>query len=361
MTKERVVVAMSGGVDSSVAAALLVEQGYDVVGIMLRLWSWAHDGQGAVNRCCALGAQYEAERIAEALDIPFYLVDAAVPFKHRVVDYFTNEYASGRTPNPCVECNRHIRFDLLLKRAMALGASGLATGHYARIAIADGQYHLMRAADRDKDQSYVLHTLDQNQLGRVRFPVGELTKSQVRAFAGARGLTVAQRRDSQDLCFVGDRGYHSFLEEALGPRIKPGPIRNTAGRRVGEHQGLVHYTVGQRKGIPVNSSERLYVIALDASENALVVGTADELGRRVCFAHSFHWIAGEAPQVAFDATAKIRYKARDAVAWVQVLDADAVRVEFEKPQRDITPGQALVLYQDDTVLGGGTIHLAQRR
>jgi tRNA-specific 2-thiouridylase len=360
MADRRVVVAMSGGVDSSVAAALLVEQGYDVVGIMLRLWSEADRGSGPANRCCALDAQYDAERVAEAVGIPFYLVNIASEFKQRVVDYFVAEYAIGRTPNPCVECNRQIRFDLLLRRALALEADYLATGHYARIRHHNDRFQIWRGVDRGKDQSYVLHVLGQAQLAHVLLPLGAFSKTQVRDMARERDLPVADRKDSQDLCFVSDGDYRRFLSERLSDTIHPGPIRDRAGRVLGEHQGLVHYTIGQRKGLNISGPERLYVLAVDVTENALVVGTADELGQDVCMAHHMNWIAGEPPRGSFEATAKIRYKAHNALVTVTVLDDDTARIEFDQPQRDITPGQAIVLYQQDVMLGGGTISLPNR-
>ncbi len=357
MASERVVVAMSGGVDSSVAAALLVEQGYDVVGIMLRLWSEADDTRGPANRCCALDSQYDAERLAESLGIPFYLVNVSNEFKTRVVDYFVAEYAVGRTPNPCVECNRQIRFDLLLRRALALSANFLATGHYARIKHRDGRFQVWRGVDQSKDQSYVLHVLGQDQLAHTLFPLGEYTKAQVRKMAHERGLLIADRKDSQDLCFVNDGDYRRFLSEQLTGTVIPGPIRDTAGRVLGEHRGLSHYTIGQRKGLNISGPKRLYVLDLDAAENALVVGTADELGRDACIAHQVNWIAGEPPGESFEATAKIRYKACDAPVTVTALDNSAARIEFHQSQRDITPGQAIVLYQKNVMLGGGTISL----
>ncbi len=355
MSKDRVVVAMSGGVDSSVAAALLVEQGYDVVGIMLRLWSEKDNGSGATNRCCALDAQYGAERVAELLGIPFFLLNVAHEFKRRIVDYFIAEYSAGRTPNPCIECNRQIRFDLLLRRALALDADYLSTGHYARIRYQDGHYQLWRGLDRQKDQSYVLHTLGQSQLARVRLPLGEFSKSEVREMARERGLPVAARKDSQDLCFISDGDYRRFLSERVPSEACPGPIRDTTGKVLGEHRGLTYYTIGQRRGIRISGPERLYVLALDPADNALIVGSADELGRDVCRAEGITWVAGEPPSETFEATAKIRYKACDAPVDVTVLDNSAAHVRFKQRQRDITPGQAVVFYQKDVVLGGGTI------
>ena len=347
--------AMSGGVDSSVAAALLVEQGYDVVGVMLRLWSEVDDGRGPTNRCCALDAQYDAERVADRLAIPFYLINLAAEFKARVVDHFAAEYAAGRTPNPCVECNRQIRFDLLLRRAFQLEARYLATGHYARVTCQNGRYELRRGCDHEKDQSYVLHTLGQSQLAHLLFPLGDFRKTQTREMARARGLPVADRRESQDLCFVGDGDYRRFLSVQRPEMLQPGPIRDRAGRTLGEHRGLAFYTIGQRRGIGVTGSEPLYVLALDLDENTLLVGPAKELGRSVCLARHTTWVMGEPPGDVFTATAKIRYKAHDSAVTVTAIDEHTVRVTFAEVQRDVTPGQAIVFYQDDLVLGGGAI------
>jgi tRNA-specific 2-thiouridylase len=361
MSQARVVVAMSGGVDSSVAAALLVEQGYDVIGIMLRLWSATDNGGGPANRCCALDAQYAAARVAESLGIPFYLVNVAHEFKRWVVDYFVAEYAAGRTPNPCIECNRQIRFDLLLRRALTLGADCLATGHYARVRSQGGRYQLWRGVDRHKDQSYVLHVLGQAQLAHTLFPLGAYTKAQVRELAHERTLPVAERADSQDLCFVGAGSYRRFLAERAPQAFRPGPIRDRAGRVLGQHRGLGRYTIGQRKGIGLSGPERLYVLALDPTDNALIVGPAAELGLDLCLAQRVNWVAGAPPDNTFGATAKIRYRARDAPVTVTVLDGDTARVRFDRPQRDVTPGQAIVFYRGEIVLGGGTIAWSDRK
>jgi len=363
----RVVVAMSGGVDSSVAAALLVEQGYDVVGIMLRLWSegadmeapaYAPAGQapGRSNRCCTPQDTDLARRVADQLGIPFYLVNVADSFKRIVVDDFVRQYSAGQTPNPCIACNRHIRFGLLLNKALGLGAEKLATGHYARTGLLpNGQVQLLRGVDRNKDQSYVLSMLTQDKLRHVMFPLGELTKPQVRALAAQRKLPVAEKADSQDLCFLADGDYRGFLMRNAPEAARPGPIRDTSGRRLGQHHGLPFYTIGQRKGIGLAGPDALYVIALDVADNALIVGTANELGRQACHAAGMNYISGSAPTDPFQATAKIRYKAREAAVTVIPLPDSTAQVQFDEPQRDITPGQGIVFYAGEVVIGGGMI------
>jgi tRNA-specific 2-thiouridylase len=344
---------MSGGVDSSVAAALLVEQGYEVVGIMLKLWS---DGEsGRSNRCCTSADVDAARSIANQLGIPFYLLNIADSFKSIVVNYFVDEYASGRTPNPCLLCNRHVRFELLLNKALGLGAAYLATGHYARVRQTNGRYQLLRGLDPQKDQSYVLSVLGQPELAHALWPLGELTKPQVRVLAASFNLPVAEKVESQDLCFLAQGDYRDFLaRHAPDGAIRPGPIRTTTGRVLGEHKGLPFYTIGQRKGIGLAVSEPLYVIGLDVADNAVIVGTKRELGRRECRVRNMHYVSGEIPGEPFRATAKIRYKAHEAAVTVYPADGTA-RVEFDQPQRDITPGQGLVLFDGEVVIGQGFI------
>jgi tRNA-specific 2-thiouridylase len=356
----RVVVALSGGVDSAVAAALLVEQGYEVVGVMLQLWAEGGLDDARANACCTPEAVCRARRVTDQLDIPFYLIDAKAPFKAHVVDYLVAEYAAGRTPNPCVPCNRTIRFGLLLNRALALGVECLATGHYARVRNVAGRYQLLRGRDARKDQSYFLHVLNQEQLAHVLFPLGELTKDEVRAIARQRGLPVAEQPESQDICFLADGDYRRFLARQVPHLFRPGPIRDTSGRVVGQHRGLPAYTVGQRKGLGLTAAEPLYVLAIEPAENALVVGPAEELGQDECRVEAMHYVSGKAPTAVFDATAQIRYRARAAAVTVAPLPHGAAHVRFVSPQRDITPGQFLVLYDGDIVLGGGVICKAQQ-
>ena len=348
----RVVVAMSGGVDSSVAAALLVGQGYAVVGIMLKLWS--EDGGSRVNRCCTPADVALARSIADQLGIPFYLINIADSFKSIVVDTFVEQYAAGVTPNPCVQCNRHVRFELLLNKALGLGAQFLATGHYARIRRVDGTYQLLRGVDANKDQSYVLSVLGQKQLAHALFPLGEMTKPDVRAHAARLRLPVAEKSESQDLCFLGRGDYRDFLTRYAPDAIRPGDICDTNGRVIGRHTGLPFYTIGQRKGLGIAAPEPMYVIAKDRAENVVIVGVASELGRRELSARDMHYVSGVTPVEPFRAAAKIRYKARDAAVTVYP-NGDTARIEFDEPQRDITPGQAVVLFDGEVVLGQGLI------
>ncbi len=350
---DRIVVAMSGGVDSSVAAAVLKEQGYDVVGLMLKLWS---DGEsGRANRCCTPADVDAARAVAHQLGIPFYLINIADSFKATVVDYFIAEYAAGRTPNPCLMCNRHIRYELLLNKALSLGAQYLATGHYARVRQVDGLYQLLRGIDPQKDQSYVLSVLGQKELAHALWPLGEMTKPQVRELAACFDLAVAEKVESQDLCFLANGDYRDFLaRHAPAGAIRPGQLRDRSGKVLGEHRGLPFYTIGQRKGIGLATSEPLYVIALDAADNAVIVGPKNELGRQECLARQMHYVSGGQPLEPFSASAKIRYKARETAVTVYPQGAMA-RVEFDEPQRDITPGQGLVLFDGEVVIGQGFI------
>lgn len=352
MTK--VVVAMSGGVDSSVAAALLKEQGYDVIGMMLRLWS--EPGKEESNRCCTPDSMAQARRVAAKLDIPFYVIDAKDVFKETVVQYFLDGYARGETPNPCLICNRQIRWTFLLEHALALGADFMATGHYVRIQKGEGgRINLLRAVDRSKDQSYVLHVLNQEKLRRALFPVGDYPKTEIRAIAEKFGLPTASRKDSQDLCFLAGEDYRNFLQRNAAEMLQPGEILTREGRAVGTHTGLANYTIGQRKGLGLASPVPLYVLGKDSTTNSLIVGTQEELGSRELLARDVNWQSGEAPAEPFRAEVKIRYTAREAAALVTPIDGDRVRVEFDAPQRDITAGQAAVFFEGDRLLGGGII------
>jgi tRNA-specific 2-thiouridylase len=350
----RVVVAMSGGVDSSVAAALLVEQGHDVIGMMLRLWS--EPGRDESNRCCSPDSMALARRIASKLGIPFYVVDSKEIFRTIVVQGFIDGYAKGITPNPCIACNREIRWKFLLDHALALGAEYLATGHYARVdGTSPGAFSLLRGKDPQKDQSYVLHILEQRHLVKALFPVGEYLKSEIRDLAVHYGLPVAQRPESQDLCFLGGDDYRDFLARNYPNATQPGPIVSREGAHLGEHQGLAFYTIGQRKGLGIASPQPYYVQTKDIRQNALIVCRKEELGHRMLTAQHVNWISGQPLQSPARLQVKIRYKAQEAWALVTPLEDGRVEATFDAPLRDITPGQAAVFYQEDFCLGGGLI------
>jgi tRNA-specific 2-thiouridylase len=350
---------MSGGVDSSVAAALLVQQGYDVIGLMMRLWGEPDNGQ--YNRCCSPDSMAQARRVAEMFDIPFYAVDAQATFKNSIVDFFVDGYVSGVTPNPCVECNRHIRWEFLLNRALALDAQYLATGHYAQVrslTASDGitTYQLLKGVDEKKDQSYVLSVMGQHQLAHALFPVGGYTKPRIRELAHEFNLPVAERPESQDLCFLADNDYRRFLNQHAPPNaIRPGPIARRDGTVIGEHTGLPFYTIGQRKGIGLSNPEPLYVIGTRPETNTLIVGAADELGADHLTVARVNWVSGVAPLAPFRAQVKIRYKAAPAWATITSLPGNRAEVVFENRLRDITPGQAAVFYENEVCLGGGVI------
>lgn len=349
-----VVVGMSGGVDSSVAAALLVEQGYRVIGIMLRLWS--EEGREQENRCCTPDDMAQARRVAAILGIPFYAVDVRELFRDTVVQNFLDGYRAGITPNPCLVCNRQIRWGHMLEQALKLGADYLATGHYACLDLAkNGKVQLLRAVDGKKDQSYVLSMLNQKQLSRTLFPLGGLTKQVVREMALNYRLPTARRSESQDLCFLGGEDYRTFLTRYVPEAASPGPIYDRDGSRLGEHEGLAFYTIGQRKGLKISNPEPLFVLDKKMSENALIVGPAEQLGQQCLETEGFNWIAEESPAEPFAAEVKIRYRAALAPAEIQPLENGNVRMVFERWQRDITPGQVAAVYLGRVVLGGGRI------
>jgi len=357
MSNTRVVVAMSGGVDSSVAAALLVDQGYEVLGIMARLWAEgpAIGPNESANRCCTPGAVDDARRVASVLGIPFYLLNLEAMFKACVVDPFVSEYARGRTPNPCIVCNREIRFGRLMQHAMALDAGYLATGHYARVEQVAGHVRLLKGVDSQKDQSYVLYSLGQEELKRVLFPIGHLTKGEVREIARRRHLPVADRAESMDLCFVRDGDCHRFLRECSSDLVHPGPILDTAGHEIGRHQGLAFFTVGQRRGIGLAARVPLYVIRLEPASNAVVVGPAEALGRQSLRVTDVHYPECESPESPMRVVVKIRYRSVPEPATWTDAGGRTAQVTFDQPVRDISPGQSAVAYSGDTVFGGGII------
>lgn len=352
--KRTVVVAMSGGVDSSVAAALLKERGERVIGVMLRLWS---ESEGdSRNRCCTVDALSQARYIAGELDIPFYAIDAKDIFHEVVVKSFIDDYAQGLTPNPCLVCNRHIKWGFMYERARALGGDFMATGHYARLRKKNAvEVELLKGLDAQKDQSYFLHVLNQEMLQHTLFPLGRYTKAEVRGMARDFNLPMAKRPDSQDLCFVGDGDYREFLRRHAPQVENPGPILSVRGEKLGSHLGLAFYTIGQRKGLGVFAPRPLYVIAKDLAQNALIVGEQEELRQSQLTVRDINWISGATPQQPFRAEVKIRYKANAVWGMVTPEEQNQARVKLEKPLHDITPGQAAVFYDGEICLGGGTI------
>lgn len=353
----KVFVAMSGGVDSSVAALILKQQGYDVTGITMQIWPQEKNSPKA---CCSLDAVSDARRVAWLIDIPHYVMNFRDEFKEKVIDYFCREYVRGHTPNPCIACNHYIKFESLLRKAMAMGADYIATGHYARTARdKDGKYTLLTGLDNTKDQSYVLYQMNQLQLEHTLFPLGSLTKKQVRSLAREAGLPVAEKAESQEICFVPDTGYAEFIENHLGIKAADekwaGQLRYTTGEYMGTHRGIYRYTVGQRKGLGLALGHPAYVTKIDPESKTVWIGKNEELFQSKLTAENVHYISGipfENPQ---DVMVKIRYLAPKVRATAFPVNGDKLKISLEKPQRAITPGQAVVLYQGEQVLGGGTI------
>jgi tRNA-specific 2-thiouridylase len=354
--KERVVVGMSGGVDSSATAALLVEQGYDVIGITLKLWP-----QDCVNRaedkCCGPQAVTDARAVCHKLGIPYYLVDEAAEFQKMVIDYFAAEYKAGRTPNPCVMCNQHLKFGNFIRKARQLGAEKIATGHFARVErdAATGRMLMKRGMDRRKDQSYFLFSLQQQQLERVIWPLGDKTKSDTRDVARHCQLKTADKEESMEICFVPDRDYGKFLRDAKLVENHAGDIVDIHGQVLGQHEGIEFYTIGQRKGLGIATGKPLYVIAVDPETNLVIVGDDSLLERDEFVIDRCNWILWDEPAASFEATAKIRYNHPGVPATITPRAGQAAHVKLHTPQRAITPGQAAVFYQDDLVVGGGWI------
>jgi tRNA-specific 2-thiouridylase len=355
----RIVVAMSGGVDSSVAAALLHEQGHDVIGVSMQLYDNSQvteSGNRAFGTCCTIDDLYDARRVAATIGIPHYIVNFESQFGDHVIANFVREYVAGRTPIPCSHCNSDLKFAELLDRARAYDAEQLATGHYARIERdSDGRYHLYRGADTSKDQTYFLFSLTQDQLSRASFPVGQLDKDTVREHAKRLNLHVTQKPDSQEICFVPDGDYAAFIERKAPEAARPGTVVDNDGKVLGTHGGVHRFTIGQRKGLGLSSTEPLYVLEIKPESAQVVVGSRDDLGRTQLTASGVNWVSGVAPSDWLRVSAQIRHRHAAAPAKVRRTDEGRAELEFDTPQSAITPGQAVVFYEGDEVLGGGWI------
>ena len=349
-------VAMSGGVDSSLAAALLLEQGYDVVGVTMRLSDENRDAVPDDRSCCSLSSVDDARRVADVLAIPHYVMDFTASFERSVIDYFLDEYLRGRTPNPCIACNRHIKFEGLLDKARELGASHVATGHYARIDRDEaGTYRLHKGLDLEKDQSYVLYHLNQRTLAQVLLPLGSFSKSETRRMAEEYHLPVAHKAESQEICFVPHDDYKAYLRAKRPECARGGDIVDRTGNVRGRHEGVAFYTIGQRRGLGIAAPQPLYVTALDAAKNQVIVGTADEVYACELIASDLSWTMWDGLDQERSVQAKIRYGKREAPAQITPRDSRSVWVHFAQPQRAVTPGQSVVFYEKDIVLGGGII------
>ncbi|MBQ8576936.1 MAG: tRNA 2-thiouridine(34) synthase MnmA [Clostridia bacterium] len=355
----KALIAMSGGVDSSLAAKLTKDAGYTCVGCTMKLYRGADagidDSPVSGRTCCSLDDTEDARAVAYRLGMPFYVFNFTDDFRNSVILPFASAYEHGRTPNPCIDCNRYLKFGRLFDRADILHCQTVVTGHYARIEKKGDSYLLKKALDETKDQSYVLYFLDQKQLARLSFPLGEYKKTDVRRLAAEAGFVTADKPDSQDICFVPDGDYARVVELQTGHTPKPGDFVSPEGHVLGHHRGIIHYTVGQRRGLGIPSGERLYVTRICPRDNTVTLGTADALFCRDVTVQNFHWIAGAPPAAAFRCTAKLRYRAPDRPADVRVDGDGTVHLHFDDPQRAVTPGQAAVLYDGDTVLGGGEI------
>lgn len=354
---KKVVVGMSGGVDSSVAAYLLKQQGYDVVGVTMQIWQdESHEEIENKGGCCGLSAVDDARRVAAMLDIPYYVMNFKSEFKRDVIDYFVREYLAGRTPNPCIACNRYVKWESLLTRSIQIGADYIATGHYARICeLPNGRYAIRNSVTAKKDQTYALYNLTQEQLKRTLMPIGDYTKEEVRKIAEDIGLMVAGKPDSMEICFVPDNDYASFIEKETGVTSVPGDFVDVDGNVIGKHRGVIHYTVGQRKGLGIALGKPAFVVAIRPEQNQVVIGEDRDVYTERLYANNLNFMAVDDISEPVHVKAKIRYSHEGAYCTVRKIDSDTIECMFDQPVRAVTPGQAVVLYDGEYVLGGGTI------
>jgi len=358
MEKKKVMLGMSGGVDSSVAAACLLEKGYDVIGVTMQIWpDKDEERQKNEGGCCSLSAVDDARGVAHMLGIPYYVMNFKKVFEDKVIKYFINEYLEGRTPNPCIACNRHVKFNEMLNKAVSMGIDFIATGHYAKIEYDEGKkrYLLKKSITAAKDQTYALYTMTQEQLSRTLMPIGEYTKDHVRKMAEDMKLLVASKPDSQEICFVEDNDYGRFISENSNAKIMPGNFVDTNGKVLGRHKGIVHYTVGQRKGLGIALGKPMFVLRIDVEKNNVVLGDEKEVFSDTLIASDLNFISIDKLEADMRVYAKIRYSAKEAPASIIPLEDGKVKVVFDTPQRAITPGQAVVFYDGDVVVGGGVI------